>query len=139
MAPLQPSTNHNVAAPDNLQILVAAAADDATSKAGRSCPPLSASCALHYHINCRRVPEIYTTADLPLGLMDVGSLQWKSGKKFLLTTFKKNGSRGRNKKLEEYVFPQCLLRGCITLQQDHSNVINWWLSLDKEAMKNHKE
>jgi hypothetical protein len=43
-----------------------------------------------------------------------------------------------NKKLVEYVFPQCLLWGCITLQ-DCLNVIHWWLSLDKEAMNNHKE
>jgi hypothetical protein len=104
---------------------------------GRTCPPLSTSCALHYHINFRRVPEIYTTADLPLGLMDVGSAKWKSSK-FLLTAYKKNGSPGRKNKLVEFVFPQCLLRGCITLL-DRLNVINWWLSLEKEAMKNHKE
>jgi hypothetical protein len=76
MTPLQPITNLNAAAPDNLQILAAVAADDATREAdGRTCPPLSTSCALHYHINFRRIPEIYTTADLPLGLMDVGSAQ----------------------------------------------------------------
>jgi hypothetical protein len=69
--------------------------------------------------------------------MDVKSLQWKSGK-FLLAAFKKKGSRGTNKKIVEYVFPQCLLQGCSTLQ-DRLNVIDWWLSLDKEAMKNHKE
>jgi hypothetical protein len=110
MAILQPITKDNTAAPDNLQILAAAAADDATREAGRNCPPLSTStsCFLNFHINFSPVHEVYKTADLLICLMNVRSLQWKSGK-FLLAAFKKKGSRGMNKKLVEYVFPQCLL------------------------------
>ena len=109
---------------------------------GETLPQISAHSNLNYRLTgLRNAKVIHTCAAVPPELRTLDSALWKNGA-FLQNTFKKPSKRvGRNnerlwKKCEQ-VFPPCLLLGATTLR-DRLIVVNWWISLDKDAMTEHK-